>query len=121
MQNMVNRGYDLFTKRCADGRHTTQDEIKKIAEGRVWLGKDALELGLIDELGNIDAAIAKAATLAGLTDWKVVSYPARKDPFTELIESLSEPDSEEARIVAKIKAFASQPRIMALMPEIEIK
>ncbi len=121
MQNMINRGYDLFTQRCADGRHTTQDEIKKIAEGRVWLGKDALELGLIDELGTIDAAIAKAATLADLTDWKVVSYPARKDPFTELIESLSEPDSEEERIVAKIKAFTSQPRIMALMPEIEIK
>lgn len=121
MQNMVNRGYDLFTQRCADGRHTTQEAIKQIAEGRVWLGQDALELGLIDELGNIDAAIAKAASLADLTDWKVVSYPDKKDPFTELIESLSEPDSEEERIVARIKEFASQPRIMALMPQITIQ
>ncbi len=121
MQNMVNRGYDLFTQRCADGRHMSQEAIKQIAEGRVWLGQDALELGLVDELGNIDAAIAKAASLAGLTDWKVVSYPAKKDPFTELMEALSEPDTEEERIVAKIKAFASQPRIMALMPEVIIK
>lgn len=121
MQNMINRGYDLFTKRCADGRHMTQDAIKQIAEGRVWLGQDAVELGLVDELGNIDSAIAKAATLAGLTDWKVVSYPAKKDSFTELMEALSEPDTEEERIVAKIKEFASQPRIMALMPEVTIQ
>ena len=121
MQNMVNRGYDLFTRRCADGRHMSQDAIKRIAEGRVWLGKDAIAIGLVDELGNIDNAIAKAATLAGLTDWKVVSYPAKKDPFTELIESLNEPDTEEERIVAKIKEFASQPRIMTLMPEITIR
>ncbi len=121
MQNMVNRGYDLFTKRCADGRHMTQDAIKQIAEGRVWLGQDAVELGLVDELGNIDSAIAKAATLAGLTDWKVVSYPAKKDSFTELMEALSEPDTEEERIVAKIKEFASKPRIMALMPEVTIQ
>lgn len=121
MQNMVNRGYDLFTQRCADGRHTTQEAIKQIAEGRVWLGKDALELGLVDELGNIESAIAKAASLAGLTDWQVVSYPEKKDPFMELLESLTEPDSEEERIIAKIKSFASQPRIMALMPEVEIQ
>ena len=121
MQNMVNRGYDLFTQRCADGRHTTQEEIKKIAEGRVWLGKDAIEIGLVDELGNIDAAIAKAASLANLTDWKVVSYQGRQDPFTEMIESLSEPDSEEERLVATVKEFASQPRIMALMPQVEIQ
>ena len=121
MQNMVNRGYDLFTRRCADGRHMSQDAIKRIAEGRVWLGKDAIAIGLVDELGNIDNAIAKAAALAGLTDWKVVSYPAKKDPFTELIESLNEPDTEEERIVAKIKEFASQPRIMTLMPEITIR
>lgn len=121
MQNMVNRGYDLFTQRCADGRHTPQDAIKQIAEGRVWLGQDALELGLVDELGNIDDAIAKAAGLANLTDWKVVSYPDKKDPFTELLESLNEPDTEEERIVARIKEFASQPRIMALMPEVTIQ
>ena len=66
MQNMIERGYDLFTRRCAEGRHMSQDSIKAIGEGRVWLGQDALRLGLVDELGNNDNAIAKAAELADI-------------------------------------------------------
>ena len=59
MQNMVERGYDLFTKRCAEGRNMSQDAIRAIGEGRVWLGKDAVEIGLVDSLGNINDAIKK--------------------------------------------------------------
>ena len=66
MQAMVERGYELFTSRCAEGRDMSQDSIKAIGEGRVWLGKDAVEIGLVDELGNINSAIQKAAELAGL-------------------------------------------------------
>ena len=66
MQSMVERGYDLFTSRCAQGRGVSQDDIKLVGEGRVWLGKDAVEIGLVDELGNINSAITKAAELANL-------------------------------------------------------
>ena len=57
MQNQVNRGYDLFVKRCADGRGIPENRIREIAEGRVWLGKDALNLGLVDVIGGLDEAI----------------------------------------------------------------
>lgn len=60
MQNMVNEGYELFMKRCAEGRGMTTDEIKKIAEGRVWTGAKAKELGLVDELGGLDKALEMA-------------------------------------------------------------
>ncbi len=120
MQNMVERGYDLFTRRCADGRDMSQDEIKKIGEGRVWLGKDALEIGLVDSLGNINDAIAKAVELAELGDYQLVSYPEKKDPFEEMLKMFDSTTPEE-RLVMKVREFASKPRIMALMPEVTIK
>ena len=120
MQSMVERGYDLFTKRCADGRGMSQDAIKKIGEGRVWLGKDALEIGLVDELGNINNAIAKAAELAGLGEYAIVEYPKKKDPFEELLKILDTTTPEE-RLVLKVREFVSQPRTMAIMPEVTIQ
>ena len=121
MQTMVERGYDLFTTRCANGRHMSQDAIKRIGEGRVWLGQDAIAIGLVDSLGNINDAIAKAAALADITDYKTVSYPARKSFMDEFLASLNEPDTEEERIIAKVRAFVAQPRVMALMPEVTIE
>ena len=120
MQNMVERGYDLFTKRCADGRGMTQDEIKKIGEGRVWLGKDALEIGLVDELGNINSAIAKAAELAQLGQYDIVSYPEKTDPFEQLLKMMDNTTPEE-RLVIKVREFVSKPRVMALTPEVTIQ
>ena len=119
MQTMVERGYDLFTKRCADGRGMSQDAIKKIGEGRVWLGKDALEIGLVDELGNINNAIAKAAELAKLGEYAIVDYPEKTDPLKELIKMLDTTTPEE-RLVLKVREFVSEPRIMAIMPEVDI-
>ena len=120
MQNMVERGYDLFTRRCADGRDMSQDEIKKIGEGRVWLGKDALEIGLVDSLGNINDAIAKAVELAELGDYQLVSYPEKKDPFEEMLKMFDSTTPEE-RLIMQVREFAAKPRIMALMPEVTIK
>ena len=120
MQNMVERGYDLFTRRCADGRGMSQDEIKKIGEGRVWLGKDALEIGLVDSLGNINDAIAKAVELAELGDYQLVSYPEKKDPFEEMLKMLDNTTPEE-QLIMQVREFASKPRIMALMPEVKIQ
>lgn len=120
MQSMVERGYDLFTQRCADGRGMTQDAIKKIGEGRVWLGKDAVEIGLVDELGSINQAIAKAAELAQLGLYDVVECPKKKAPLEELLKMLDTTTPEE-RLMLKVREFVAQPRIMALTPEVKIQ
>ena len=120
MQNMIERGYDLFTRRCADGRGMTQDAIKKIGEGRVWLGKDALEIGLVDELGNINDAVKKAVELAELGEYVLVDYPEKTDPFEEMLKMFDTTTPEE-QLIMQVREFASKPRIMALMPEVTIQ
>jgi protease-4 len=119
-QAMIERGYDLFTGRCAEGRHVEQSYIKSIGEGRVWLGYKGKEIGIVDELGNIDDAITKAVELAGLETYKLVYYPEKKDPLSEILKSFDKTTDEE-RLIMKIRDLASKPRIMALMPEVEIK
>lgn len=82
LQKMVNRGYDTFTKRVADGRGMSQDSVKLIAEGRVWTGEQGLKIGLVDELGNLDAAVEYAAKKADLKKYRSVSYPEPSNPFS---------------------------------------
>ena len=120
MQTMVERGYDLFTSRCAAGRHVEQDYIKSIGEGRVWLGTKGKEIGIVDEMGNIDDAIAKAVALAGLENYRLSYYPEKADPYEELLKMLDN-TTEEERLVMKVREFCSKPRVMALMPEVTIK
>ena len=120
MQAMIERGYDLFTGRCAAGRHVSQEYIKSIAEGRVWLGAKAKEIGLVDEMGNIDDAVAKAVELAGLENYKTVYYPEVQDPFEEMLKMLDN-TTEEERLLLKVKEFCSKPRIMARMEDVIIK
>ena len=120
MQNMIERGYDLFTSRCAEGRHVSQAYIKSIGEGRVWLGDKGKEIGIVDEMGNIDDAIAKAVELANLEIYQVAYYPDVVDPMEELLKMFDN-TTEEERLMLKVREFASKPRIMALMPEVTIK
>ena len=120
MQAMIERGYDLFTRRCAEGRHVEQDYIKSIGEGRVWLGNKGKEIGIVDELGNIDDAIAKAVELANLESYTLTYYPEKEDPFAEILKMLDD-TTEEERLIMKMREFASKPRIMALMPEVKIQ
>ena len=120
MQQMIERGYDLFTSRCAEGRHVDQNAIKAIGEGRVWLGNKAKEIGLVDQMGNIDDAVAKAVEMAGLEDYKPVYYPEVVDPLDEILKMLDN-TTEEEKLLLKVKEFCSQPRMMALMPEVKIQ
>lgn len=120
MQQSVDEFYDIFTSRCAAGRHLPQDSIKAIGEGRVWLGTDALRLGLVDELGNIDDAIAKAAELANLQEYQLAYYPEKTDMLISFIEMLDD-STEEEKLLLKVKDFVSKPRIMALMPMVKIQ
>jgi protease-4 len=110
----------LFTRRCAEGRHVEQDYIKSIGEGRVWLGAKGKEIGIVDEMGNIDDAIAKAVELAGLESYRLDYYPEVKDPLEEMLKMLDN-TTEEERLIMKVRAFASKPRVMALMPEVTIR
>lgn len=88
MQNMINCGYDLFTSRCANGRGVSQDSIKAIAEGRVWDGKSALKIGLVDEFGNLDKAISWVAKKERLNDgdYKVDTYPDAKNRWLKMLD-----------------------------------
>ena len=88
MQNYVNRGYELFVKRCADGRKMTVDQIKFIAEGRVWTGEDALRIGLVDKLGGLNDAINLAVAKAKLKTYNIKEYPEKEDFTAKLMKSL---------------------------------
>jgi protease IV len=89
MQDIIATIYDDFTSKVANGRGKTQAQVDSIGQGRVWSGEDALQLGLVDELGGLNQAIASAAGLAGLSDYGLVEYPKLKDPFQELVEELT--------------------------------
>ena len=90
LQATVDRGYDLFTRRCAEGRHMSQDSIKRIAEGRVWDGSEALKIGLVDELGNLDDALRGLAASLNAESWSVVEYPREADKWKKLLRELSD-------------------------------
>ncbi|GAB3930390.1 signal peptide peptidase SppA [Mucilaginibacter myungsuensis] len=89
LQNQVNRGYDDFTKHVADGRKKSQEYINSIGQGRVWTGTQALKLGLVDRLGNINDAINIAAKKAKLSDYKIVNYPEQKSFFNKFGQGFS--------------------------------
>ena len=86
MQMMINQGYDLFLTRCAEGRKMTKAKMEKIAEGRVWTGAKAKQIGLVDELGGINKAIEIAVKKAKVDGYTIVDYPDKKDFLTELLD-----------------------------------
>lgn len=85
LQNYINNGYRLFVKRCADGRGMSMEAIEKIAEGRVWTGATAKELGLVDELGGLDKALEIAAEKADVETYSVINYPSKESVFASLL------------------------------------
>ena len=103
MQASVEEIYATFTKRVADGRHLDVAYVDSIGQGRVWAGSDALKLGLVDELGDLNKAIKKAAELAQLSDYNVCRYPAQKDWFSMLLNMKD--DAVDAAVRAKLGQF----------------
>ena len=98
MQQYVNRGYQLFRKRVADGRHLPVESVEKIAQGRVWLGADAIGLKLVDQLGGLNDAVAKASKLAKLGEYYTVDYPAPSSWIDQLLAGASDAGSVDARL-----------------------
>ena len=89
LQASVNRGYNLFRQRVAEGRRLPVESVEKIAQGRVWLATDALNIKLVDQLGGIDDAVKKAAQLAKLKDYYTSDYPAAASWMDNLLNSMS--------------------------------
>ncbi len=89
LNTYIERGYKLFRKRVAEGRHMTDDQVEQIAQGRVWLGQDALGIKLVDQLGGLDEAIEKAAQLAKLKDFYTTDYPEKGSWLDNLTEKIS--------------------------------
>ena len=87
MQMYVNNGYDLFLTRCSDGRGISKEDLDKIAQGRVWTGSKAKELGLVDELGGLDKALDIAIAKAGVDAYTVMNYPEKESFFESLMNT----------------------------------
>lgn len=86
MQAHINQGYELFTGRVAQGRNISQDSVKAVAEGRVWTGEQAMKIGLVDKLGNLNDAIAAAAKAAKIEKYSVGRYPEPAPWFASLLQ-----------------------------------
>lgn len=85
LDQYIGRGYELFRKRVADGRKLSVEAVEEIAQGRVWLGNDALGIKLVDAIGSLDDAVKKAAQLAKLDEYHTASYPAPADWMEQLL------------------------------------
>ncbi|MDX1666925.1 MAG: signal peptide peptidase SppA [Saprospiraceae bacterium] len=101
IQRETERTYETFLQRVADGRGMSRDAVHEIAQGRVWTGRKALELGLVDTLGNLDQALDIAVKMAGLEEYRLTEYPEIKDPLQQIMEELT--GGGERRIRAEMK------------------
>ena len=99
IQNSVEKVYETFISRVAEGRKTTTAMVDSIGQGRVWSGVDALKINLVDELGGTNEAIAYAAKMAKISDYKIEEMPKRKDPFSMFLNNKE--DEMEARLIKK--------------------
>lgn len=131
LQQMVNRGYETFTGRCAQGRNVTQDSIKSIGEGRVWDAITAKQIGLVDEFGGLEAAVkwvAKKAKL-GDSDYSVVDYPSLEPSFMDLLSSMQkmrvENDMRQRMGIfytyyEQLQAIMGRDKVLCIMEPVEI-
>jgi len=89
VQGMVENVYTTFVNHVSEGRGLPYQQVDEIGQGRVWTGENALKLGLVDMLGNLNDAIEIAKEMGGLDHYRVVKLPVKKDPFEEIIKSFS--------------------------------
>ncbi|MGB0929757.1 MAG: S49 family peptidase, partial [Chitinophagales bacterium] len=130
-QQGVNEIYANFKQRVADGRNTDTARVETYAQGRVWTGKQALDLGLVDKLGTMQDAVDLAAELAGLEDYRLVEYPRQKDPFQAIIEdfmkmsvgpSIKQELGPYYKYYQQLKSFQNMEAVQMRIPfEMEVK
>lgn len=117
----LQRGYDRFTGLVADGRSLSLDELDEIARGRVWSGEDAVEIGLVDQIGGLTAAIDKARELAGIeedSDVRVKTYPMNEGGFS-FFGASSAASAAELKAIGQLADVLNDPEIQALLMEAE--
>ena len=102
IQQSVNEVYTTFKQRVADGRDMTVEDVDEVAQGRVWTGKKASTIGLVDELGGLDDALAAAAELADLENYRIKEYPRTKEPIQQLLDDLMGKETTKTMIKNEI-------------------
>ncbi len=105
LNTYIERGYKLFRSRVAEGRKMPAEAVEKIAQGRVWLGQDALRIKLVDELGGLDLAVAKAAKLAKLDEYYTEAYPSKADWMDQLMKTTSGDSYLNSQLKATLGEF----------------
>lgn len=98
MQKQVDFMYETFLKRVSDGRKLSRNDVDAIAQGRVWSGSDAIPIGLVDKIGNLQDAINLAAKMSKSKDYRVTEYPQVKNSVEQLIDDLMNPNDTETAI-----------------------
>lgn len=130
MQQMINNGYENFVSRCATGRGLAVDSIKAIAEGRVWDGKSAFELGLVDKLGGLDMAIRDIAQQLKFDNYEIIEYPSLEEELLNKFMSgnlhikesiISSELGENKYIYERLKTIQALAPIQCRMEDIIIK
>jgi protease IV len=111
MQLSIENGYKRFITLVAQSRHSTPEQVDKIAQGHVWTGQDAKANGLVDSLGDFDDAVAKAAELAKLKQWHIDYYQEEPTLFNSIIDSLT--GSVRAALPEALQAYLPAPLVTA--------
>ena len=119
--------YDLFSRRVAEGRNLTREQVEALAQGRVWTGTDALKIGLVDELGGLDLALKYAAEAAGLKEYSIREFPVFEKDLDKILQDLGlakskatilkeELGEENYKILKEIKSMSDKKGIQLLFP-----
>ncbi|WP_324023720.1 signal peptide peptidase SppA [Maribacter sp. BPC-D8] len=129
IQESIEETYQTFLQRVSEGRNMTMAQVDSVAQGRVWSGTEALEVGLVDELGNLDDAIEAAAELASLSSYGIKKFPKYKSGFERFMEDLEgaslqikenllkdEIGDEAYKVLKELQSFKEQKGIQARMP-----
>jgi protease-4 len=126
IQKGVEQTYKVFISRVAEGRSLTIEQVDEIGQGRVWAAADAKEIGLVDEIGGLENAIAFAAEEVGLSNYRVVAFPEKEDDFKKFLEGLqseaktrllkSELSDESFKLYQQFKRQTQREGIQAIMP-----
>jgi len=125
--------YDLFTKRVADGRNLTREQVEAIAQGRVWTGADALNIGLVDKLGGLDLALEYAVEASGIEDYQIREFPVFEKDLEKILQDLGLVKTKEAilsdelgeenyKLLKEVKRLSQKKGVQLLFPfSVEIK
>lgn len=126
VQESVKNIYTTFISRVSDGRDLTTEDVDAIGQGRVWSGYDAKDIGLVDLYGGLETAIMIAAELAGVDDYRVISLPKIEDPFTKIMNDLTESrlvtffekefDLIDTKKLKKVKDLITSDKIQTRIP-----